>query len=304
MEFFIHHEDVLRAGAVGPQRVLSDQLQAALWARLRRLARVLFRRARTGVVLLAPDHGRCAAHGPTGSAPWSSRVRRASCSSPPTAAHRPQLWSRRAARRQWRPCWPALSGWAEPGRWPGAPRQRTVIPSARRASLTSPTVSSPKWKTLAASTASAPACDGGGEVLDGARSAARDDGQVTSRAHLADQLEVEAVLGAVGVHRVEQDLARSESGRPRAPLDGVDAGARAAAVGGDLEAACGRRIRRGGVARRRRARAPATRSGRRSRRSARVARWRRCSPRPCPRRRAAAGRRRRRCARRHRRSAG
>jgi uncharacterized protein (TIGR03085 family) len=66
VEFFVHHEDVLRAGAVGPQRVVSDELQAVLWTRLRRLARVLFRRARTGVVLLAPDHGRCAAHGPTG----------------------------------------------------------------------------------------------------------------------------------------------------------------------------------------------------------------------------------------------
>src|SRR6476661_6463955 len=44
VEFFVHHEDVLRAGAVGPQRVVSDELQAALWARLRRLARVLFRR--------------------------------------------------------------------------------------------------------------------------------------------------------------------------------------------------------------------------------------------------------------------
>src|SRR5690606_14061355 len=38
---------------------------------------------------------------------------------------------------------------------------RTVIPSARIASLTSPIVSSRKWKTLAASTASAPACTAG-----------------------------------------------------------------------------------------------------------------------------------------------
>lgn len=66
IEFFIHHEDVLRAEAVGPQREVSDELQGALWSGLTRLGKVLFRRARTGVVLLAPDHGRYAAHGPTG----------------------------------------------------------------------------------------------------------------------------------------------------------------------------------------------------------------------------------------------
>jgi uncharacterized protein (TIGR03085 family) len=66
IEFYIHHEDVLRAEAVGPQRAVGADLEAALWGRLTRLGKVLFRRARTGVVLLAPDYGRCAAHGDTG----------------------------------------------------------------------------------------------------------------------------------------------------------------------------------------------------------------------------------------------
>lgn len=66
LEFFVHHEDVLRAEATGPQREVGDDLQAALWTSLGRLGRLLFRRARTGVVLLAPGHGRHTAHGPTG----------------------------------------------------------------------------------------------------------------------------------------------------------------------------------------------------------------------------------------------
>ncbi len=54
-----------------------------------------------------------------------------------------------------------------------------------------------------------------------------------------DHLGVVAVLGAVGVHRVEQDLARAELGRPVGPFDGVDTGALAAAVRGDLEGSGG-----------------------------------------------------------------
>src|SRR5690606_12964409 len=41
--------------------------------------------------------------------------------------------------------------------------QRTGWPAARRACLTAPMVSSPKWNTLAASTASAPASTAGGK---------------------------------------------------------------------------------------------------------------------------------------------
>src|SRR5690606_11404071 len=44
-----------------------------------------------------------------------------------------------------------------------AGEQRTGWPAARRACLTAPMVSSPKWNTLAASTASAPASTAGGK---------------------------------------------------------------------------------------------------------------------------------------------
>lgn len=63
-ELFIHHEDVLRAGAGAPQRTLGEPLQSALWAGLRRMGKLLFRRSATGVLLVAPQ-GRCAAHAPT-----------------------------------------------------------------------------------------------------------------------------------------------------------------------------------------------------------------------------------------------
>lgn len=66
LEFFVHHEDVLRAEAAGPQRQIDDHLQNALWSALQKMGRLYFRRARTGVVLLAPDHGRAAVKGPTG----------------------------------------------------------------------------------------------------------------------------------------------------------------------------------------------------------------------------------------------
>ena len=74
-----------------------------------------------------------------------------------------------------------------------------------------------------------------GEVLDGARPAAGDHGDVDEGPDPAQHLEVEAVLGAVGVHRVQQDLPDAELGAPLRPLQRVDPGAAAAAVGGDLE---------------------------------------------------------------------
>ena len=52
--------------------------------------------------------------------------------------------------------------------------QRTGWPCARSAALTSPIVSSPKWKTLAASTASAPASTAGAKSLERAGAAAGD----------------------------------------------------------------------------------------------------------------------------------
>lgn len=66
VEFFVHHEDVLRAESPGPKRAYEDALQAALWVSLKRVGRVHFRRARTGVVLES-DRGRTVTvKGPTG----------------------------------------------------------------------------------------------------------------------------------------------------------------------------------------------------------------------------------------------
>ena len=84
--------------------------------------------------------------------------------------------------------------------------------------------------------------DRGREVLGRARAAGGDHRDRDLTAYGADQLEVEAVLGAVGVHRVEQDLAGAQLGRADGPLDRVEPGRLPAAVGGDLEA--GRRAGR------------------------------------------------------------
>lgn len=66
VEFFVHHEDVLRgAGQVGPQREISPELETALWRQLRTAARLMARRLPTGVVLVTSAHGRAAVKGPT-----------------------------------------------------------------------------------------------------------------------------------------------------------------------------------------------------------------------------------------------
>lgn len=58
-EFFIHHEDVLRAGDHGDaRRELAEDEQAALWAILPRIGRMTMRGVRTGVVADCPGHGR------------------------------------------------------------------------------------------------------------------------------------------------------------------------------------------------------------------------------------------------------
>lgn len=62
-EFFVHHEDVLRAGEFTP-RPLDPDYERALWRLLRRGSRLLLTKARTGVVLVT-DGGRHAAKGPT-----------------------------------------------------------------------------------------------------------------------------------------------------------------------------------------------------------------------------------------------
>jgi uncharacterized protein (TIGR03085 family) len=61
VEFFVHHEDVLRAQPDWTPRELSPQLEGKLWAALRRTARLMFRRSATGIVLIAEGHGRHAA---------------------------------------------------------------------------------------------------------------------------------------------------------------------------------------------------------------------------------------------------
>lgn len=68
VEFYVHHEDVLRAApdwTADKARRLDDDLQQALWDRLRQAGQLLFRKSPTGVVLVTPTHGRAAVHGPT-----------------------------------------------------------------------------------------------------------------------------------------------------------------------------------------------------------------------------------------------
>lgn len=64
VEYFVHHEDVRRAQPDWAARDLPADLHAALWASLRRMARLLFRSAPTGVVLIADGLGRHAAKRP------------------------------------------------------------------------------------------------------------------------------------------------------------------------------------------------------------------------------------------------
>ncbi len=65
MEMFIHHEDVLRAtGWTQQRRELSVGMERALWEGLTRIGRLLFRRAPTGVVLVADGFGRTAVKRP------------------------------------------------------------------------------------------------------------------------------------------------------------------------------------------------------------------------------------------------
>lgn len=66
VEFFVHHEDVLRGeGQVGPQREISDELEGALWSQLQKVARLMVRPLEAGIVLVAPGHGRKAVKAPT-----------------------------------------------------------------------------------------------------------------------------------------------------------------------------------------------------------------------------------------------
>jgi len=64
IEFFVHHEDVRRAQPGWEPRELSPQLSGKLWAALKRSARLMFRKAPTGIVLIAEGQGRHAARLP------------------------------------------------------------------------------------------------------------------------------------------------------------------------------------------------------------------------------------------------
>ena len=61
-EFFVHHEDVLRAQPGWAPRELDEGLQRALWRSCSVVGRLALRSARTGVELVAPGHGRVVAH--------------------------------------------------------------------------------------------------------------------------------------------------------------------------------------------------------------------------------------------------
>jgi uncharacterized protein (TIGR03085 family) len=64
LELFVHHEDVLRAGSGWTARELDSGYEAALWAKLKGAARLLYRRAGVGVILDAGTLGECQARAP------------------------------------------------------------------------------------------------------------------------------------------------------------------------------------------------------------------------------------------------
>lgn len=67
MEFFVHHEDVLRADPDAPRRVLDSDLAKAVWSGLTRSAGLLYRRSPVGVILVADGVGRQVVRRPSGS---------------------------------------------------------------------------------------------------------------------------------------------------------------------------------------------------------------------------------------------
>jgi uncharacterized protein (TIGR03085 family) len=58
VEYFVHHEDVRRATPGWEPRPVDPALDAALWSRLRRMGRLLVRKAPTGLEIEAPGYGR------------------------------------------------------------------------------------------------------------------------------------------------------------------------------------------------------------------------------------------------------
>ena len=84
--------------------------------------------------------------------------------------------------------------------------------------------------------------DGRGEVLELAGASGGDERDVDGCAGGADEFKVEALMCAVGVDAVEQDLPCPAFGCLADPFDGVDAGSAAAAMGSDLESRGGGRL--------------------------------------------------------------
>ncbi|MEX0767296.1 MAG: TIGR03085 family metal-binding protein [Microthrixaceae bacterium] len=57
MEYFIHHEDVLRAQTDNTPRTLAQGLQLDLWNVLRKMSKLLLRKAPVGAELVCPELG-------------------------------------------------------------------------------------------------------------------------------------------------------------------------------------------------------------------------------------------------------
>ena len=100
----------------------------------------------------------------------------------------------------------------------GIDAHRIGSPRARQAAFVSSTVWVPSWKIDAASAASAPASSASARCSGLPAPPEATTGTFdASRTSVRTQLEVVAVLDAVGVHRRHQDLARAELDRVRAP---------------------------------------------------------------------------------------
>ncbi|MDO5629538.1 MAG: TIGR03085 family metal-binding protein [Mobilicoccus sp.] len=66
LEFYVHHEDVLRAGDdATDRRTVGTDVEKAIWTRLTQAGQLLFRRSPVGVVLHSEQHGRHSVKGPT-----------------------------------------------------------------------------------------------------------------------------------------------------------------------------------------------------------------------------------------------
>ncbi|HVA74432.1 MAG TPA: TIGR03085 family metal-binding protein [Acidimicrobiales bacterium] len=63
IEFFVHHEDIRRASPGWEPRKLPDEMNAALWARLKVIGRVLTRKSQVGVAIEASGCGHASLKG-------------------------------------------------------------------------------------------------------------------------------------------------------------------------------------------------------------------------------------------------